>query len=250
MSEHLTIQRPAMSAGMEWVRLGWSLFKKWPIAWMGMTAAALIVLIFLGSLPHIGFVILILLLPVMTAGYMAASRAAMSGEPVTFVYLAVGFREGTAALLTLGGILLGAMLLDAILVQAILSVDMSEFVNLAEKIQQQQMTEKEIEALIRDKAMPALMLFVLLLSPVLVAISFAPALIVFNGFKAGKALWWSFWACLVNWRPVLIFSLVMGAIAQLANLVPFQLGLLLSFPWSMAATFSAYQAIFVGETRS
>jgi uncharacterized membrane protein len=76
---------------------------------------------------------------------------------------------------------------------------------------------------------------------------FAPALVTFQEFSPGNALWWSLWTCFVNWRPVLLYSLFMGAVAALAMLIPFGLGLLVFMPWAMTSTYIAFTRQFVPD---
>jgi uncharacterized membrane protein len=96
-----------------------------------------------------------------------------------------------------------------------------------------------------DKSLPAVLLGLVLFTPLLLATWFAPALVAFKDFSPANALWWSLWTCFANWRPILIYSLVMGVIASLAMLIPFGLGLLVFLPWAMTSTYSAFNQQFV-----
>jgi uncharacterized membrane protein len=93
-------------------------------------------------------------------------------------------------------------------------------------------------------ALPAMALGSLLFTPLLMATWFAPGLVLFEGFPAGRSMWWSLWACWVNWRPLLLYSLILGLAGMAALLIPFGLGLLVFLPWTLTSTYAAYQDIF------
>jgi uncharacterized membrane protein len=57
-------------------------------------------------------------------------------------------------------------------------------------------------------------------------------------------MWWSLWACWVNWRPILVYSLILGIAGMVALMIPFGLGLLVFLPWTLTSTYAAYQDIF------
>jgi len=95
-----------------------------------------------------------------------------------------------------------------------------------------------------NQAMPAILAGLLLLTPLVMATWFAPALILFDGYSAGNGMWWSLWACAVNWRPLLTYSAALGLIGIAALLIPFGLGLLVFLPWVLGSTYAAYRAIF------
>jgi hypothetical protein len=96
-----------------------------------------------------------------------------------------------------------------------------------------------------NQMLPSLLLGLTLFTPLLMATWFSPGLVQFDSFGAGKAMWWSLWACLVNWRPLLHFSLIVGVIGMLAMLIPFGLGLLVFMPVALAATYAGYRDIFI-----
>jgi uncharacterized membrane protein len=93
--------------------------------------------------------------------------------------------------------------------------------------------------------LPALLTGAALFTPLLMATWFAPALALFDAFPAGRALYWSFWACLVNWRPMLLYGLMLSLLAMLALIIPLGLGLLLFLPLAMTSTYAAYRMQFV-----
>jgi uncharacterized membrane protein len=106
-----------------------------------------------------------------------------------------------------------------------------------------EMTPEQAEHIVAT-ALPAMALGTLLLTPLLMATWFAPALALFERFPPGRALWWSLWACWSNWRPLLIYSTILGLAGMVALMIPFGLGMLVFLPWTLTSTYAAYQDIF------
>ena len=238
----LTVARPAAGEGKTWMIAGWAWFKLWPIPWMGMTALAFLVLMALGSLPYVGSYLVELLSPFLVAGYMSASRAAADDQPVTFLHLGAGFRgEARIPLAIIGAIyLVGILFVDMVM----RGMGGEGFQQLAQLAQAPQRLTPEAAQAIIDQALPAILTGLLLLTPLVMATWYAPALVLFNGFSPTNGLWWSLWACAVNWRPLLLYSMLLGLVGVVAVLIPFGLGLLVFLPWVMASTYAAYRAMF------
>ena len=241
----LTVSRPPAQAGMAWIRSGWALFRTWPVAWMGMTAAAFLAIMGLSMLPWVGAMLVELLSPILVAGYMYAARAAERGEPVTFLYLGEGARTHAKPLLVIGAVyLLAGLLINQVMV-ALGGSGLQEMLRMAQN--PAGLTPEAAEAALAQ-SLPAMLVGLLLYTPLLMATWFAPALVAFAGYAPGNALWWSLWTCFANWRPLLLYSLVMGLIAAVAMLMPFGLGLLVFLPWAMTSTYVAYNAQFVTDS--
>lgn len=238
----LTVARPPTLAGMAWIREGWRLFMLAPVPWTGMTALVFLVLMALGFLPFVGSLLVHILSPFVVAGFMAASRGGDRGEPVTFVYLGAGWREGRDALLAIGIVYMLATLLIFYLVGVFTGGDLEALFRQAQN--PAALTQEQAERMVAT-ALPALGLGTLLLAPLLMATWFAPALVMFERFPPGRAMWWSLWACAVNWRPILYYSLLLGMGGVVAVLIPFGLGLLVFVPWTLTSTYAAYRDIFV-----
>lgn len=238
----LTVARPPTFTGMAWIREGWRLFMLAPVPWTGMTALVFLVLMALGFLPVVGGLLVHVLSPFVVAGFMAASRGGERGEPVTFVYLGAGWREGREALLAIGIAYMLASLLIFYLVGFFTGGDLEALFRQAQN--PAALTQEQAERMVAT-ALPAIGLGTLLLAPLLMATWFAPALVMFERFPPGRAMWWSLWACGANWRPILYYSLLLGVGGIVAVLIPFGLGLLVFVPWTLTSTYAAYRDIFV-----
>ncbi len=237
----LTISRIPTAAGLAWVKQGWTLFRLAPIPWTGMTAFVFLVLMGLGAVPWVGGLAVYLLSPFIVAGYFSASRAGAEGGPVTFLHLGAGFKTGHRTLLVIGGIYtLGSLLIF----KAVAFFTGGDLIMLLTHLQKPDAMTQEEAARLMESVMPSLALGTLLLVPLLMATWFSPGLVLFEGFPAGKAIWWSLWACSVNWRPIFFYTLLLGLLGIVAMLIPLGLGLLVFLPWTLTATYAAYQDIF------
>jgi len=237
----LTVARPPAAQGLAWVRQGWELFKLAPIPWSGMTALIFLVLMGLGALPYVGGILVHVLSPFIVTAYLAASRAGQQGEQVNFLYLGAGFRQGRDSLLVIGVAYMLATLLVFRGVAFFTGGDLSLLLSQVEN--PHALTPEEARALL-DGILPTLGLGALLMTPLLMATWFSPGLAHFEGFRPVKAMWWSLWACAVNWRPLLVYSSVLGLLGMVAVIIPFGLGLLVFIPWALTSTYAAYQDIF------
>lgn len=240
----ISISRPKAAAGIFWIKEGWRLFRLAPIPWMGMTALAFMVIIAVNMIPWIGQYVIELLSPFLVAGYFSASRAAMAEEPVTFLHLGAGVQKGRDSLLRIGGFYLAASLLIFALIHQLTGSDVRALLQQAQN--PGALSPDEFNRLV-GSALPGMLLAMALLTPLLMATWFSPGLVLFADFPAGRALWWSLWACWVNWRPILYYSLILGILGAVALVIPFGLGMLVFLPLTLISTYVAYQMIFTPE---
>jgi uncharacterized membrane protein len=226
---------------MTWIKQGWRLFMLAPIPWTGMTALVFLILMGVGMVPIVGAPAVHLLSPFIVAGYLAASRGGEAGETISFVYIAAGWHEGRQSLWTIGIFYMLATALVFFLVKFFTDGDMDMLLQQSQN--PAEMTPEQAEHIVAT-ALPAMALGTLLLTPLLMATWFAPALALFERFPPGRALWWSLWACWSNWRPLLIYSTILGLAGMVALMIPFGLGMLVFLPWTLTSTYAAYQDIF------
>jgi uncharacterized membrane protein len=89
----------------------------------------------------------------------------------------------------------------------------------------------------------ALLLVAGLSMPLYMATWFAPALIVLQDLSVGAALKASFFACLRNWLPFLVYGLALMVLGVVAA-IPAGLGYLVLIPVLTASVYTAYLDIF------
>lgn len=238
----LGLIRPPAMAATEWIRTGFRLFTPAVIPWMGMSAAFFLAAYGVSLIPMAGPLLLELASPFLVAAYMAAARAVERGEPTGLVHVAAGWQRGRQALLAIGVVYMVAHVLVGQAMVLVGGEAVERLMQLAAR--PQEMGPAEAQAVL-DQALPALLTGAVLFTPLLMATWFAPALALFDAFPAGKALYWSLWACLVNWRPMLLYGLILSLLAMLALIIPLGLGLLLFLPLAMTSTYAAYRTQFV-----
>lgn len=240
----LTVSRPPAGAAIEWMKTGYRLFTPAAVPWMGMSAAFFLAAFGIGLVPMLGPLALELLSPFLVAAYMAAAQAAERGEPTGLIHVGAGFYRGRNALLVIGVVYLVAHLVVGQVMTLIGGDAVERLLTLS--AHPQEMDPDEMRAVL-DQAMPALLTGTVLFTPLFIATWFAPALALFEDFPAGKAMFWSLWACLVNWRPMLLYGLLLSLLGMVALIIPFGLGLLLFMPMAMTSTYAAYRMQFIAK---
>lgn len=155
--------------------------------------------LFLNIVPVIGVLLASLAIPGLSVGLMQAARNVERGQPVGIQTLYGSLRDNARTLIALGALYLcctlGALALSSLvdggaLLKFMLSNSRAE------------------RALVEDADFTLSALFItLLMTPVLMAWWFAPVLAAWHRLGVGKALFFSFIACWMNWRPFLVYGL-------------------------------------------
>ncbi|MBI4188939.1 MAG: hypothetical protein HY525_00185 [Betaproteobacteria bacterium] len=220
--------------GWEWIASGWELFKKQPGTWILLLIVLLVCSILISLVPLIGGLANMLLLQVFMGGVMLGCRALDVDGSLELGHLFAGFKQNTSDLVVLGVLALVAWVI--IIIPALVIVGGGSFM-----------------AMMRGDAMGMAafgmtfvlaMLVVLALSiPVYMALWFAPSLIVFHGLKPVAAMKTSFFACLKNIVPFLLYGVILLVLSLVAA-IPLGLGFLVLAPVIMASIYAAYRDIF------
>jgi len=88
-----------------------------------------------------------------------------------------------------------------------------------------------------------ILFFLLLLLPLVMAIWFAPALVMLGGMSAGAAMMASFKGCLRNILPFLLYGMIGLGLSIVAS-IPLGLGWFILGPLMFATIYSSYCDIF------
>jgi hypothetical protein len=195
--------------GWLWLRRGFGFFGRAPFTWIMIAVSYWVLVSLVGILPYVGLVAVMLATPAFAVSFMAMCRELERGRPLELPLLFAGFRRNLGALLLLGGIYLAAILL--ILVSSQLFDDglLLRWMLVGKAAPRDQ---DSADAL----AIAAIAAFALFL-PVIMAFWFAPVLTAWHGMSAAKALFFSFFASLRNWRAFLVYGV---AVAIVAGLLP------------------------------
>lgn len=201
---------PAMG-GARWLAEGWRLFRAAPFGWVALAFTYLALTQGLSLVPVLGTAAAAVLVPALSVGLMAAARAAAAGGRVELGMLFDGLRHDRRRQLLLGAVyLFGALVALAGFVLAD-----GEGALRAVLAGRRTPEAPEADALLWPVAVAGALYL-----PVMMAFWFAPPLAAWHGATVGKSLFYSFFACLLNWRAFLVYGL---ATALLALVLPYVL---------------------------
>ncbi len=244
--------------GWRWLPEGWQLFRAAPVMWLVLVFAYWMLMTVVSIVPFVGVVAVLVLVPGCSVAFMAASRAAERGQPIEVSLLFSGFRDNLRGELVLGGVYFAAMLLlllaSAIADDGALARWMITGARPAPEVVQS------------DGFLGALIIAAGFYMPVMMMFWFAPTLVAWHAMPVGKALFYSLFACMMNWRafltygiasalvlfvlPFLTLFLLMlvsgGAVrpGAMALLFPFVLSMM---PTLFASFYASYRDIFAAQ---
>ena len=227
----------AAGHGWEWIVEGFRIFRKQPLTWIVLVV--IMVAIWFGSMivPVIGALAISLLSPVFFAGLMLACRTTDQDAEPAIGQLFAAFRTHASPLVTVGGIYLVGNVVAVGIVFAIaggaaLSTLMSKSGGDIETL----------HAALRGVLL-GLAVGMTVFLPVLMAVWFAPLLIVFHNTLPLEALKLSFAACWRNTLPFLVYGVAIIVLWILAT-IPLMLGLIVLLPVLVCSIYASYKDIF------
>ncbi len=189
--------------GARWLAEGWRCFRAAPLGWLALVFAYLLLTQVMSLVPLVGSAAAALLVPAFTVGLMAAARATSAGAKLELGVLFDGFRHGLRGQLILGAVYLACILL-VVSLAALADDDGAVRAVLSGKRPPEELEPAQI--------LGPLAAFGLAYAPVMMMFWFAPPLSAWHGSGAVKALFFSFFACLMNWRAFLAYGAVTAAV--------------------------------------
>ena len=187
----------AAARGVRWLGEGWQLFRVAPLAWLALACVYLLGTNILALVPVVGFVAALMLVPALTVGMMSAARAASHGVQPSLRMLGEGFRGEARAQLVLGAVYLVCSML------VFGGTALADPEGKLRAVLAGRAPEGELPP--ADLLLP-IAVFALSYAPVLLMFWFAPPLAAWHSTGALKALFFSFVACLMNWRAFLSYA--------------------------------------------
>lgn len=221
--------------GWEWIPAGWEMFKKQAGMWIGLVLVAFVIFLVLAFIPVIGSLASFLLSPVFAGGVLLGCRAIEEGRPLEIGHLFAGFKAKLAPLATVGAIYLGATIAIALVVGLLTGASIFTLANSGD-------AAATLGAVMA--ALLALLIMLALMIPVIMAVWFAPALVVFHDKGAVDAMKESFAACLRNIVPFLLYGIVIMVLGVIAA-IPLGLGWLVLGPLLCTSYYASYKDIFL-----
>ncbi len=246
-------RRVGISNSWEWIVSGWRLFALSPLIWIVNMILLFVYWLFtriIGVIiPLGGDLITALLRPVIDGGLMLGCQALDRGEALEVNHLFAGFNKNAGSLFTVGALALVGGIAIVIIV-AILAIIMIGSSGVTSAIFLNKDPEA-IKAMMGGTFVLAIIVVVLvallLAIPLAMALWFAPALIVFHDRSPIEAMTMSFYGCLKNFVPCLLFGLIILVFGILTIFTLF-LGLFVLVPLISTGTYAAYRDIFVEPT--
>ena len=231
--------RHPLSRGWVWVRSGFDIFNK------GMGASVAMVVFWFGvgmvlDLLPAGGLISQLLYMVWGAGWAFVAAKGYRGEALNFNDLFAGFRHKLTPLM-LGGLLVLALFT----LIGLVCVGLLSMWGLLSVLTQDP-DSMVVSALQVQQLLIVLLVGMMLVIPVLMAVTFAPALIYFHDIGILQAARLSFAGCWRNMWPFFWWG-ILCAILLLFGAVLLLVGLLVVIPALNYSIYVAYRDIFVDE---
>lgn len=227
--------------GVAWLKQAAEMLAAARVPWLLLLLAYYVLQLLVSVIPVIGPLAMMVLRPVFTVGFLAAAWTQERGGTPAISHLFRGFRANLWALVPIGVVLVAGTTLAVI---ATALVDGGALLGVIIG------AAKPDEALAGSGRVEVAMLFAIACAlPTLLAVWFAPALVVFQDCGAAHALAGSLRAAIANWRPIAVYGLLLfvygavlpgAAIGVVAYLVPAA-----AVRWVIALTVVPYVFLFV-----
>ena len=234
-------RRESAGAGWTWVAQGWKLFTRAWVMWVISVVLLFIIAVAMSLVPFLGSLAFQVLQSVLMAGFVVACRSLETGGEFELEHLFAGFQRRFGPLLVVGLILLGGWLAIMLVFAVFVGFSvLGAFMTGDPEAVVATMSAALLPLVIGSLVMLGLMV------PLLAAYWFAPSLVVMHGLGPVEAMKASFFACLRNFVPFIVYGLAMFVLLIVA-MIPFGLGLLVWVPLAISSTYVAYRRIFTEE---
>ncbi|MEO8302858.1 MAG: BPSS1780 family membrane protein [Betaproteobacteria bacterium] len=237
----IVFERHPARHGIAWLREAAAMLAAARVRWLMLLLVYYLIQLMVSVVPVIGPLAMMIVRPVFTVGFLAAAWTQQRGGVPEIGHLFRGFNTNLRALLPIGLVLVGGTTL------AVLATALVDGGALLDAITA---NGKPDEPLAVNGRVEAAMLFGIACAlPTLLAVWFAPALVVFQDCGARQALGTSLRAATANWRPLAVYGLLLFfygavlpgiAVALIAVVVPSGIA-----PYVIALTVVPYIFLFV-----
>ena len=187
--------------GAIWLKEAAAMLSAARIPWLMLLLFYYLIQLMVSVIPLAGPLAMMVLRPVFTVGFLAAAWTQERGGMPEVRHLFRGFGSNLWALIPIGIVLiLGTTL-------AVFSTALVDGGALLEAITSNAKPEEGIA--VNSRIESAMLMAILVALPTLLAIWFAPALVVFQDCGPTQAMLTSLRAALANWRPVAVYGLLL-----------------------------------------
>lgn len=250
----MKLQLVTPARGATWVRQGFAVFFRQPLAFAAVFAGLMLALVVFAQLPYLGPLLLLAWLPLATLSFMIATRRATQGRSPLPAALTEPLQSGRARLLALAQLGLGYALSTMLIMWLSDVADGGSLDALLKSLGDTKVPQEQTIARIRDPQLQfGLLLRATLASLLSLPFWHAPALSHWGGLGAPKALFFSLVACWRNKGAFAVYALtwlgVIVGFAVVANLVLLMLGQLrligmLAMPASLLFSTVFYASLY------
>lgn len=233
--------RPA-GAGIEWWTKAWPLFTRQAGMWIGVALVTLIIVVVASFIPVVGQLAILLFGPVIAGGLMLGARDVDRGSALTIGHIFAGFSNQMGQLVLVGVVYLAGMVLAMVIATFTAGVGLGTMMMGA--------SGGGHPAAMGIAGATGILLAALIMMalalPLYMAVWFAPALVVFHGVGAIEAMKASFFGCLKNIVPFLLYGII-GMLLGIVAAIPFGLGWLVLLPVMTASVYVSYRDVYLAS---
>lgn len=239
----MEIQKLNAARGWTWVKQGYQLIMLSPILSVTTALIGAMALLMAMMVPMVGPLLLIVLMPLLLAGYMRICRALEEGEEVELTDLLAGFKKNTPSLISLGAFLMLGMLFASSVMVFVGGEDLSTLMQQVQSSEDPQVLVEAFGSANGSVALAILLGFSLVIALVM-AWQYAPILVFFSGLTPFAAVQASFTGTVRNILPYTVYSMIMQVLALLLGILPFGIGMILLLPLGLTSLYVSYRNIF------
>ena len=227
--------------GAIWLKEAAAMLAAARVPWLMLLLFYYLIQLLVSVIPLAGPLAMMMLRPVFTVGFLAAAWTQERGGVPEIRHLFRGFGANLWALLPIGAVLIVGTTL------AVLATALVDGGVLLDAITSNTKPDESLAANTRVEA--AMLVAIVCALPTVLAMWFAPALIVFQDCGPWRAMRTSLRAAIANWRPVAVYGLLLFfcgavlpgiAVALIALVVPPA-----AAPYAIALTVVPYVFLFV-----
>ena len=191
----------AIFEGRDWLLDGYNIFKKQPLVWILTLLAYWTAMFLFGLIPIVGLIVSLVISPGIAFGFICLAKAVDQDQVAPPRIIISGF-TGTKKfdLILLGFYYCGSLFLIFILIMLLNDKSIIDLVNNPDS---QIKSGTQSENLFNIKVITVLILYI----PIQMIFWFAPQLVVWGNLNSIKAMFYSFFAVLLNWKSFLTYLL-------------------------------------------
>ncbi|GJM04747.1 MAG: hypothetical protein DHS20C09_07380 [marine bacterium B5-7] len=238
----LYIQSMSFARGYAWIAEAWPYFTRNPLGWIAAMVVFFLIAMVVSIIP-LGGIVLNIFYPVVVGGFMLGCIAHREGGSFEFQYLFAGFKDAYLKRLAMLGVFYTIITFAVIVLIGVLAFVMLGGFEFFQEIEQAQI--EDVSAYATDIMLLSL-IAVTLFTPCVMAIWFAPIIIISSDETTISAMLLSFNACLKNIFPFLLYGMVVFILAIIAS-IPLMLGYLVLLPVLSASVYVSYLDCFKSD---